>query len=65
MDWLARHGLRSATVGVVSLMLRRLTQGFGQGIVDTMRVVSMTLGETRLVSESLKVFPEELLRVPL
>ena len=29
-DWLARHGLRLTTVGVVALVLKRLTQGFRQ-----------------------------------
>ena len=37
--------------------------GFLAGVVDTTRVVSMTLRETRMVYESLEVFPEDFPRV--
>ena len=30
MDWLAEYRLRSTTVRVVTLVLKRLTQGFGK-----------------------------------
>ena len=64
MDWLARHVLESTTVRVVTLVLKRLTQGFGKALWILEGSVNDTL-RARDGSESLEVFPEDLLRVPL